>query len=134
MKSICWRPERGRGAQIAELKLANAGLPKPVPLPATRGDCIDGPRPCPHMRCKYHLALDVSSKTGTLKLNHPDLELDELAETCALDVAADGEHTLAEVARLMNITTQRARQIEDKALFKLKDGAHGRKVRKMLLQ
>ena len=32
--------------------------------PRTRGDCVSGPRPCPWVGCKYHLALDLLTDGG----------------------------------------------------------------------
>lgn len=37
--------------------------------PKTRADCINRPRPCPWVRCKHHVLLDVNPKTGTIKVN-----------------------------------------------------------------
>jgi hypothetical protein len=68
-------------------------------LPKTRGECIDGPRPCPHVRCRHHLAegpLDVDS--------------------CSLDVADRGPVNLTEIGRLLGVSRERARQIEAMAL------------------
>lgn len=87
--------------------------------PQTRAECVDGHRPCPFVSCT-HLYLDVTPETGSLKLNFPDLEVDELAETCALDVADRGPHTLEDVGDLLNITRERARQIEAIALDHLR--------------
>lgn len=87
--------------------------------PRHRAECIDGPRPCPHVSCKHHLYLDVSPQTGTIKLNFPDLEVWEMAVSCALDIADAGGARLEDVGVLMNITRERARQIESKALAKL---------------
>lgn len=81
-------------------------------LPAERADCLGGPRPCPFVSCQYHLYLDVLPATGAIKLNFPDLEPDELEETCALDVADRGPSTLERVGELMNMTRERVRQIE----------------------
>lgn len=78
-------------------------------LPMTRGDCVNGPRPCPYVSCRYHLYLDVTSKGG-LKLNFPDLEPHELNPSCALDVADSGV-TLQGLGRTMNVTKERARQL-----------------------
>ncbi len=36
-----------------------------------------------------------------------------MRETCALDVADTGEHTLEEVGDLMNLTRERTRQVAD---------------------
>jgi len=62
--------------------------------PKTRAECADGARPCPYVSCKYHLYIDVSPRTGAIKLNFPDLEVWELPESCALDVADRGGTTL----------------------------------------
>src|SRR5262245_21047824 len=87
--------------------------------PRTRAECIDGPRPCPYVSCQHHLFLDVSARTGAIKLNFPDLEVWEMNETCALDVADRGGTTLEDVGAIMNLTRERIRQVEVKALAKL---------------
>lgn len=84
--------------------------------PRTRGECADGPRPCPFVSCRYHLALDVDPEVGTIRLNWPHLEIDQLAETCALDVADRGGMTLEDVGGILNITRERVRQLEQEAL------------------
>jgi len=90
-----------------------------VERPETRADCANGARPCPFVSCKHHLYLDVSARTGAIKLNFPDLEVWEMTETCALDVAARGGTTLEEVGAIMNLTRERIRQVEVKGLAKL---------------
>jgi hypothetical protein len=87
--------------------------------PRTRSECVEGIRPCPYVSCKHHLFLDVSSRTGAIKLNFPDLEVWEMNETCALDIADRGGTTLEEVGAIMNLTRERIRQVEVKALAKL---------------
>jgi len=87
--------------------------------PRTRLECLDGPRPCPYVSCKHHLFLDVSARTGAIKLNFPDLEVWEMSESCALDVADRGGTTLEDVGAIMNLTRERIRQVEVKALAKL---------------
>lgn len=87
--------------------------------PRTRAECADAPRPCPYVSCKHHLFLDVSARTGAIKLNFPDLEVWDMNETCALDVADRGGTTLEEVGAIMNLTRERIRQVEVKALAKL---------------
>src|SRR6202007_2791771 len=49
----------------------------------------------------------------------PDLEVWEMNETCALDVADRGGTTLEEVGAIMNLTRERIRQVEVKGLAKL---------------
>ncbi len=87
--------------------------------PTSRRECVGGPRPCPYVSCQHHLYLDVSVKTGAIKLNLPDLEVWEMSESCALDVAERGGTSLEEVGRTLNLTRERIRQIEVKALAKL---------------
>jgi hypothetical protein len=87
--------------------------------PQTRAECVDGPRPCPYVSCQHHLFLDVSARTGAIKLNFPDLEVWDMNETCALDVADRGGTTLEDVGAIMNLTRERIRQVEVKALAKL---------------
>jgi hypothetical protein len=87
--------------------------------PETRSDCLEGARPCPFVSCKHHLYLDISARTGAIKLNFPDLEVWDMTETCALDVADRGGTTLEEVGAIMNLTRERIRQVEVKGLAKL---------------
>ena len=91
--------------------------------PRTRGECIQGEnteRPCPFVSCRHHLYLGVNERTGSIKLNFPGLEVWDLPESCALDVADRGEMTLEAVGELMNLTRERVRQLEASALEKLK--------------
>jgi hypothetical protein len=88
--------------------------------PKTRADCVNGPRPCPYVSCKYNLFVDVNPRTGSVKMNFPDKELHELADTCALDVADRGGITLEEVGVIMNLTRERVRQLETRGLVKLR--------------
>jgi hypothetical protein len=87
--------------------------------PKTRADCVEGARPCPFVSCQHHLYLDVSARTGAIKVNFPDLDVWEMSETCALDVADRGGTTLEEVGAIMNLTRERIRQVEVKGLAKL---------------
>jgi hypothetical protein len=90
-----------------------------VEHPRRRDDCVEGARPCPFVSCKHHLYLDVSARTGAIKINFPDLDVWEMSETCALDVADRGGTTLEEVGAIMNLTRERIRQVEVKGLAKL---------------
>jgi hypothetical protein len=104
-----------------ELELGRMLYPEveEIEHPVTRADCQGGERPCPFVSCKHHLYLDVSARTGAIKLNFPDLEVWEMVETCALDVADRGGTTLEEVGAIMNLTRERIRQVEVKGLAKL---------------
>lgn len=96
--------------------------------PGHRTECSPGAgglRPCPYVACKHHLYLDVNPNTGSIKLNFPDLEVWEMAETCALDVAERGGITLEEVGEILNLTRERIRQVEVKGLSKLRETASG---------
>ncbi len=104
-----------------ELELGRLLYPdvEDVVKPKSRAECLEGDRPCPFVSCKHHLYLDVSARTGAIKLNFPDLEVWEMNETCALDVADRGGTTLEEVGAIMNLTRERIRQVEVKGLAKL---------------
>lgn len=109
------RHERDRAARRAlELELESS-----FERPERRSECAEGPRPCPFVSCKHHLYLDVSPQTGTIKLNFPELEVWELAESCALDVADQGAQPVERTSTLLNVTRERIRQIESLALGRL---------------
>ena len=88
--------------------------------PATRGDCLpggcNGARPCPWVSCRAHLALNADEATGSIKVNFPDVPVEEMPHTCALDIADEGGRTLEEVGTLMNLTRERVRQLEARGL------------------
>ena len=121
------RRQRARARTISIRRLSKAELNRGKMLypetdywkPRTREECADGPRPCPFVSCKHHLFIDVSARTGAIKLNFPDLEVWDLGESCALDVADRGGTTLEDVGAIMNLTRERIRQVEVKALAKL---------------
>lgn len=91
-----------------------------IERPRTRGECEGIPRPCPFVSCVHHVYLDVSRKGG-LKLNFPDLEPSDLHadRSCALDIADSDGVTLDVVGQALNISRERARQIELHAIAKM---------------
>lgn len=95
--------------------------PRPPELvaerPVTRADCAGGERPCPWVSCRHHLYLDADPITGAIKLNFPDLEPWELTRSCALDIADSAGVTLEEVGQIVNLTRERIRQLETRALI-----------------
>lgn len=95
--------------------------------PVTRGDCANGPRPCPWTDCRYHLLDSVSrGYHGT----YPDVST--MPESCVLDVADRGEQTLEQVAQILLMTRERVRQLETKAIRAARRatarGAHSREL------
>lgn len=112
-----FRRERADGVVDLELVQLRAELEKA--RPRCRTDCEAVERPCPFLACRWNLFLDVNPQTGSVKFNFPGKELDEIGESCALDVADKGGITLEEVGAVMNITRERVRQIETRALVKL---------------
>jgi len=103
---------------------------EPPPRPQTRGDCvqtrenphaINAIRPCPWVSCKYHLQISVNPETG--KIYHgldPD-DWTEDTQTCALDLADQGGAALDEVGRAMGVVRERVRQLEARALKRIRE-------------
>ena len=121
------RRNRARARTISIRRLSKAELNRGRLLypetdywkPKMRSECKDLERPCPYVSCKYHLYIDVHPVRGSIKLNFPDLEVWEMTETCALDVADRSGITLEEVGEIMNLTRERVRQVETTGLAKL---------------
>lgn len=98
-------------------------------LPAAHAECPP-PETCAFVSCKHHTALDVDARTGSIHyvaplLGHgadgvPELDLDALPHRCALAAAARGGMTLEEVAGVIGVTRERARQIESAALARVR--------------
>jgi hypothetical protein len=112
--------------RITQLELATGraelqalGADGPYWRPKTRGDCASVPRPCPYVACKHSLYLDVS-ETGSIILNFPHLEPGQMPpeQSCALDLAEQRSMTLEEIAVVTNLTRERIRQVELKALIR----------------
>jgi hypothetical protein len=95
--------------------------PDDIEKPENRGHCQGMPRPCPFVSCTHHLYLDVNPESGAIKLNFPHLEVWEMKETCALDVADKGGITLEEVGEILNLTRERIRQVEVRGLSKMRE-------------
>lgn len=128
LKAKAARDGRVRSKTIAakrltrdEKKLAQTLVyPEDIERPRSRAECQGMPRPCPFVSCTHHLYLDVNPESGAIKLNFPHLEVWQMAETCALDVADRGGITLEEVGAILNLTRERIRQVEVRGLHKLR--------------
>jgi len=103
--------ERRYGEMLDELP--------PTPRPRTRGECRDMERPCPYVGCRHHLYLEVLP-SGSIKFNHPGLELHQMRETCSLDAAEREPSSQEWTGVLLNLTHTRVEQIEIEALAKLR--------------
>lgn len=112
--------------RITQLELATGraelqaiGADGPYWRPKTRGDCSRVQRPCPYVACSKNLYLDVS-ETGSIILNFPHLQPGQMPaeRSCALDLAEKGPMTLEEIAVVTNLTRERIRQVELKALIR----------------
>ena len=123
------RRNRPRSKTIALKRLTRVELERGAQLyppvedvarPKSRAECRDAPRPCPWVACKHHLYLDINPRTGSIKINFPDLEPWELEHTCALDVADQGGLTLEEIGFITNLTRERVRQVEVRGLLSLR--------------
>ncbi len=121
------RRSRTRARTISIRRLSKAELNRGRALypeeeywrPTARSQCVDMERPCPFVSCKYHLYIDVHPVRGSIKINFPDVEVWEMTDTCALDIADRGGITLEEVGEIMNLTRERVRQLETQGLAKL---------------
>ena len=98
-------------------------LPK---RPTFRRECVDGPRPCPWVSCRFHLFLDHNEDNDTLKFNFPGMEPWEIEHSCALDVVDAGKGDplhLADLGSLLNVGPERARQLVNEAMASAREVA-----------
>lgn len=84
-------------------------------LPLVRGGCEDGPRPCPHVGCRYHLSLSFKGKRV-----YRERDPHNMSETCALDVAERGPQTQRDLGRLLETSHKNINQAERLALAKFR--------------
>lgn len=109
------------------LTLLPASYPDGVSRPRTRGECVDGPRPCPWASCRHHTLLDVT-KAGRITMHRLDVEDltmvdedgDRIDASCSLDLAEQGPRTLSQVGSLFGFGRERSRQIEAAAIVSLR--------------
>ena len=84
--------------------------------PKIRGDCMEGPRPCPWVSCRQHLGVDIHVYTGRV-VEHPGWED---RPTCALDEAERGGMAWSESGEVLGVTRQAAQHVVNPALMKLR--------------
>lgn len=89
--------------------------------PLVREECLQGPRPCPWLSCRYHMFEVLARKSGKTSIKQiarwDEDRIAELVEslpaTCCLDLVAQGrELTLQETGLVLNLTRERVRQIQ----------------------
>ena len=99
--------------------------PKP---PATRGECVDGPRPCPHTACHHHLfavagderpGRRVAGRTpeSTLRTVY---RLPVVPPSCTLDVADSGAQSVDETGNHLGLKASQVHALEASGLKKLR--------------
>jgi hypothetical protein len=91
--------------------------------PRFRWQCEGIPRPCIFASCKYNMYLKNFTNCGKdFKITFPNIDIWDMdpEASCCLDIADQGSHTLHEISEILNVTRERVRQIEGKALIKVK--------------
>ena len=119
--------------RTSQLRADEADTLQHTERPRTWGECQEralgtASRPCGYLRCKHNLLVDVDGRTGSYKVTWPHLTAGAYGDeygaypqhTCALRVAEQGGMTLEEIGSVMNLTRERVRQIETRALYALR--------------
>lgn len=137
-----WSVKRGtlRSLQQGEVMYPSE-INKAAPRPATAKECneqFDDEKgrglgtpgnPCLFLSCRYNLMVDVNERTGAYSINVPysfddndpvpDIEPPKDTYTCSRKAAQDGPMRLVAIAKTMNVTRERIRQMVEASLTKL---------------
>ena len=84
---------------------------------------------CPLVSCKHHLYLDSNPRTGSIKLNFPDLEVWELRDCCSLEIADRDGVSLDYVGKKMNLTRERTNQVLEMIFENLRNSQTMRRIK-----
>jgi hypothetical protein len=93
--------------------------------PRTRADCVDGERPCPWSSCRFHRAIEVTSR-GSIVYVQSEVDPWDLPDSCLLDIVDRGDPlTQDDVAQLLDLTRARVGQLERVGLLQMRAGLEG---------
>lgn len=125
LKGPLTKAERAEQIRIYELRGTNTVTVQGIPYERPRNpsvDCepggVNAERPCPWLSCRHHLGKEITSG-GSLWLREG---WDDGRPTCALDMAGNQGMSLEEVSIHFGLTRERIRQVEERALAKLRRG------------
>lgn len=112
---------------------------EPYERPHVRSDCLAGGmnevRPCPFALCRHHLGVDIGDD-GDLRVVYPDgdggLDIDAMPETCALDIAENGEMNLEELGAVLRYSPERIFQFQAEAVYSLSIRRTGRALKRAM--
>lgn len=114
------------GGQQLPLALLNTAAPprgkRGLQVVVDRAQCPKV-RPCDRYSCQHHLWVEDERPGRPHHGNSPPPKLKVRAESCALDVAGQGDSTAEQVAAHLGVTSERVNQIEDRALAKVSAAA-----------
>lgn len=97
-------------------------------LPKTRGECPPY-RPCPHVQCRHHAAIDVNEHNGEVRIRDTSLE----DYSCILDVIDDyGGCVPPEVcARVLGMSYEDMKNAEHRAKKNMAQNMNTRLAREL---
>ncbi len=123
-------PDVDEPANAIYLHIAEQSRPK------TRGDCVNGVRPCPYVTCKYHLAhisdYNMASGIRFRFAGHPDDAAEKVVKmgwSCSLDFADMVKaNDVPEVAEAMGIPYKTIEPAYRSAIRKLRESKSAQDV------
>jgi hypothetical protein len=87
--------------------------------PKKRGECENGIRPCPFVSCRYHLGHEIVAGMASASDDEIVDRVLAMENTCALDLADEGEQTVTKIGSVMGISRERGRQVFKRACEKI---------------
>lgn len=84
--------------------------------PKTRGDCVDGIRPCPFISCKFNTYIAHITQRGEVKTPFAQDVTELTVSNCALDYSGA---TWEEIGEATGVDREAARVTADRAAVKM---------------